>query len=200
MPEWIQSIDDQVLQWLQNHHTAWLDYNLQQVVTLGSTTVVALLSLFVIGLLLMERQFTKAILVFLLPIGAYFTTDAIKDAIARPRPMVGQPPKALSSSGSFPSGHASMSMVGFLLAALGLRELGRRAGLRGVHSLAVVWAFAVAGMVGLSRLYFGYHYLSDVMGGWLLGVAFALVFLGVDWLASRWATRTAEPLSSPDQE
>jgi membrane-associated phospholipid phosphatase len=186
MPEWIQQIDDEVLHWLQEHHTAWWDYNLQQVVTLGSTTVVVLLSLFVIGLLLFDRQFTRAILVLILPIGAYFATDAIKDAVARPRPLVGQPPKRLSSSGSFPSGHSSMVMTGFLVAALALKEWWRRIGRRGVYPYAVAWAVAVASMVGLSRLYFGFHFLSDVIGGWLLGLAFALVFLGVDRLVRHW--------------
>jgi undecaprenyl-diphosphatase len=185
MPDWIQQIDDAVLHWFQEHHTGWWDYNLQQVVTLGTTTVVALLSLFVIGLLLFDRQFIKAILVFLLPIGAYFATDAIKDAVARPRPMVGQPPNRLSSSGSFPSGHSSMVMAGFLIAALAMKDWWRRIGQRGVYPYAVAWAVAIAAMVGLSRLYFGYHFLSDVIGGWLLGVAFGLVFLGLDRLANR---------------
>lgn len=197
MSEWIQSMDDQVLHWLQEHHTQWLDYNLQQIVTLGSTTVVALLLLFVFGLLVFERRFTKAVFVLILLFGAYFTTDVIKDAVSRPRPMIGQPPKALSRSGSFPSGHSSIAMTGFLLAALALKEIWRRIGLRWVYPYALGWAVAVAGMVGLSRLYFGYHYLSDVVGGWLLGVTFAVVFLGVERLAERWKTGATERLTAP---
>lgn len=199
MPEWIQQIDDGVLHWLQQHHTAWWDYNLQQVVTLGTTSVVALLSAFVIGLLLFDRQFTKAILVFLLPVGAYFATDAIKDAVARPRPVIGQPPKPLSSSGSFPSGHSSMAMTGFLIAALALKEWWRRIGRRGVYPYAVVCAITVAGMVGVSRLYFGFHFLSDVIGGWLLGIVFGLVFVGVDRLTGRRSRGAADPSTTPEQ-
>ena len=66
-----------------------------------------------------------------------------------------------------------------------MREHWRRLGVRGIYPFVLVWAVAVAGMVGLSRMYFGYHYLSDVLGGWLLGVAFTVVFLGVTRLTRR---------------
>jgi len=56
---------------------------------------------------------------------------------------------------------------------------------------ALLWA------VGVSRLYFGYHYFSDVVGG--LGMAFAIVFLGVDRLAGRWSTVVTEPLTPAQQ-
>ena len=139
----------------------------------GSATVVAVLSLFVAGLLLRERQCLKVAFVLLLPVGACSPPMPSRMLSGRPRPMVGHPPKALSNSSSFPSGHASMSMTGFLVAAVALREFWRRLGVRGVYPYVVGWAIAVAGMVGLSRLYFGFHYPSDVLGGWLLGVALA---------------------------
>ena len=121
MPEWIQQIDEQVLAWFQDHRTSWLNYNLQQVTALGSATVIVLLCLFAAGLLLLEKQVLKAVLVLVLPIGAYFAADAIKDAVTRQRPLVGQPPKALSKSHSFPSGRACLSMAGFLVVAISLK-------------------------------------------------------------------------------
>jgi undecaprenyl-diphosphatase len=178
MPEWIQSIDDQVLHWFQEHHTKWLDYNLQQVTALGSTTVLGLLSLFVIGLLLLDRKLARAVLVAAILIGAFYATDAIKEAVARPRPVLGHSGKAASASASFPSSHASLSMTAFLVSVLCLRDLGRRAGLRGACAYAVLWAFGLAVAVGVSRLCFGNHFLSDVIGGWLLGVGLAIVYLG----------------------
>jgi undecaprenyl-diphosphatase len=189
MPEWIQEIDDQLFHWLQQHHSAGLSYNLEQVVTLGSSTLVALLAVFVCGLLLLDRQFIRAVLVLVIPVGAYFAAEGIKVAVARPRPLVerspGQPPKALSSTPSFPSGHATISMMGLLLTAFGLQDFWRRAGRRGMYAYAVLWAVGVAALVGVSRLYFGFHYLSDVVGGWLLGAAFALLYLALGRLLSR---------------
>ena len=47
----------------------------------------------------------------------------------------------------------------------------------------LLWAVGMAVLIGTTRLYFGYHFLSDVVGGWLLGVGFAVVFVAVNRLA-----------------
>jgi membrane protein DedA with SNARE-associated domain len=89
----------------------------------------------------------------------------IKDSVDRPRP----PDPAVSSSGSsFPSGHAAHSVFYLWLAVTIVLRL--RPGM--ARGAAVVTAgFALTVLIGLSRVYLGVHYLSDVSAGWALGAA-----------------------------
>lgn len=89
----------------------------------------------------------------------------IKDAVARPRP----PEPLVSTAGySYPSGHAAHSVFYLWLAVTIVLRL--RPGM--ARATAVVTAgFALTALVGLSRVYLGVHYLSDVSGGWALGAA-----------------------------
>jgi membrane protein DedA with SNARE-associated domain len=99
-----------------------------------------------------------------------FGVDAIKDAVDRPRP-----PGALVPTGgsAYPSGHAAHAVAYSWIAltvALRLRP-GMQRG-----ALLVAAGVVVTGAIGLSRVYLGVHYMSDVSGGWGLGVAvFALL-------------------------
>jgi membrane protein DedA with SNARE-associated domain/membrane-associated phospholipid phosphatase len=89
----------------------------------------------------------------------------IKDAVDRPRPP---DPLVGSSGSSFPSGHAAHSVLYVWLAVTVVLRL--RPGM--ARATAVVTAgIALTVLVGLSRVYLGVHYLSDVSGGWALGAA-----------------------------
>ncbi|HEX5527615.1 MAG TPA: bifunctional DedA family/phosphatase PAP2 family protein [Solirubrobacterales bacterium] len=89
----------------------------------------------------------------------------IKDAVARPRP----PEPLVATSGySYPSGHAAHSVIYVWLAVTIVLRL--RPGM--ARAAAVVTAgIVLTALVGLSRVYLGVHYLSDVSGGWALGAA-----------------------------
>ena len=93
----------------------------------------------------------------------------IKDAVDRPRPPGGL---VETSGSSFPSGHAAYSTFYVWLAVTIVVRL--RVGMaRG--AAVVVAGFALAALVGLSRVYLEVHYMSDVNAGWALGAgAFAL--------------------------
>lgn len=85
--------------------------------------------------------------------------------VARPRPPLAD--WATRASGwSFPSGHATTSAMtaGLLIAALFLR--GPR-----VPRLAAVLIGIWGAAVGLTRVYLGVHWFSDVIGGWLFAIA-----------------------------
>jgi membrane protein DedA with SNARE-associated domain/membrane-associated phospholipid phosphatase len=89
----------------------------------------------------------------------------IKDAVDRPRPPE---PLVATSGSSFPSGHAAHSVLYVWLAVTIVLRL--RPGM--ARAAAVVGAgIALTALVGLSRVYLGVHYLSDVSGGWALGAA-----------------------------
>jgi undecaprenyl-diphosphatase len=89
----------------------------------------------------------------------------IKAAVDRPRP----PDPLVGSSGSaFPSGHAAHSVI-YVWAATTIVVRLRRGLARA--TLVIVVGILLTALVGLSRVYLGVHYLSDVSGGWALGAA-----------------------------
>ena len=182
MPEWIQGIDDHVLRWFLDHHTKFLDQNLLNVTALGSTTVLAMVAVFAVGVLLFGGQCRHAVLVGLVVVGVFFATDAIKDQVARRRPEIGKGVIPTPHSPSFPSGHASLTMTVLLVVAMCVQVRPRKAEMQWASGYLVVWAVVVILLVGISRLYLGVHFLSDVVGGWLLGVAFVGVFWGLERL------------------
>jgi len=118
-----------------------------------------------------------ALIIALIVIGASLFVDQVKVFVERPRPP-GEP--LVPAAGySFPSGHTLNSTVAFGLAAVvawrsPLRPAWRR--------IALVAGLAVPFLVGLSRIALGVHYPSDVLAGWLAGLAFvALGAVLVAW-------------------
>jgi undecaprenyl-diphosphatase len=90
----------------------------------------------------------------------------IKDAVDRPRP--GGVAGVATSGSSFPSGHATHSVLYVWLAVTVVLRL--RPGMARGAAL-VAGGVALTALVGLSRVYLNVHYLSDVSGGWALGAA-----------------------------
>jgi undecaprenyl-diphosphatase len=106
--------------------------------------------------------------------------DILKFSFRRPRPLLWQ--HVNPHSWSFPSGHAFATLcLILLLVALFWRHL---AGW--LRRVAVVLALLLAFGIGMSRVYLGVHYPSDVAGGWLA----ALAWLGA---VAFWAQRTLPP-------
>lgn len=146
----------------------------------------ALISLTVIVLLAWGR-WTRAILIAGAMVSAQGMSSLSKAVFQRPRPpqidMVIKEP----GSYSFPSGHAFLSVVFIgLLVFLAFRWLdahprspGPRAASAGLRAIIVVAAAAVIALVGLSRVYLGVHWTSDVLAGWCFGAAWLSVVLGV---------------------
>ena len=101
----------------------------------------------------------------------------LKALIARPRPDI-VPWLSHVHSSSFPSGHSMMSAVVYLSLGLMLSDLTSR---RLVKTFVVVAPLTISALVGLSRVYMGVHYPTDVVAGWWLGISWSLAC----WLAIR---------------
>ena len=149
--------------------TGWLVDVAKAVTTLGSAAVTWPLALVCAGALAATRRWPEF---WVLVLGMLITivgVHEIKDAVERPRPPGGL---VDAEGSSFPSGHAAYSTLYVWLAVTLVVRL--RPGMaRG--TLLVAAGFLIAAAVGLSRVYLGVHYLSDVNGGWALGAsAFAL--------------------------
>jgi len=149
--------------------TGWLVDVVKAVTALGSATVVLLLAVLCAGPLAARRRWAElGVLVAGLAI-VFLGVHELKAAVDRPRPSGGL---VETSGSSFPSGHAAYSTFYVWLAVTIVMRL--RTGMaRGAALVAA--GIVLTALVGLSRVYLGVHYLSDVSSGWALGAgAFSL--------------------------
>jgi undecaprenyl-diphosphatase len=157
----------------------WLKEAVRDVTSLGSTTVLFLIAAAVAAYLALIRRAATGLFVVFAVAGGQALSSLLKLAVDRPRPEIVSHLAHVSTL-SFPSGHAMMSAVTYLtLGLLAARFLPRRATKIYVLALAVVMTF----LIGVSRLYLGVHWPSDVMAGWCAGFAWA----SLCWLAARFA-------------
>jgi len=161
---------------------AWVEEMMRDFTALGSTGVLTVTVLAVAGFLAMTRKRHTALLVLASVTGGVLISQTMKWAYARPRPDL-VPHGAEVFTASFPSGHSMMSAVVYLtLGAL----LARTQPDRAVKSYILVVAVMLTVLVGVSRVYLGVHWPTDVLAGWTLGGLWALLcVLVMLWLQSR---------------
>jgi undecaprenyl-diphosphatase len=160
----------------------WLEEMMRDFTAMGSTGVLTLMVLAIAGFLAMTRKGHAAVFVLAAVGGGVLISQTMKLAYARPRPDL-VPHGAEVFTASFPSGHSMMSAVVYLtLGALLARTQADRPAK--VYILAV--AVLLTALVGVSRVYLGVHWPTDVVAGWALGGVWALICLIIMlWLQSR---------------
>jgi undecaprenyl-diphosphatase len=149
----------------------WVEELARDITALGSFGVLTLLVSASVTFLFMARQKTDAWTMLASSVGGIAVTNVLKALLlrARPDPILHS---VYVDSPSFPSGHAMMSTVTYLtLGAFLARELRSRSLKAYVMSLALV----VSMLVGMSRVYLGVHWPSDVLAGWSIGAGWALL-------------------------
>ncbi len=99
-------------------------------------------------------------------VGGALLNNILKSVIHRPRPYAAS--ASLSHSWSFPSGHAMVSLIAYGMLTYVLIILGPRS--RRVQLAIAGCATLLVLAIGLSRLYLGAHYFSDVVGGYAAGM------------------------------
>ena len=168
---------------------AWFNEMMRDLTALGSYALIFIIVAAVVGYLLLIRKYAMSILVIAAVVGGTLISNLLKYGFDRPRPDFDNVPQVFSAS--FPSGHATLSAVTYLT----LGGLLTRANVHWrVRLYFVGLAVALTLIVGVSRLYLGVHYPSDVLAGWCIGASWALVC----WAAAFWLQRrgTVEPPSS----
>lgn len=160
---------------------SWMLQSAIDLSALGGFTFIWLFTLATLGFLLMVRRWAAAGVFFLAIAGASVLNAVVKLGIHRSRPEV-VPHLAEVSNASFPSGHAMISAatymtVGALLAQTQSSTL--------VRTYLVTLSVGLALLIGVSRLFLGVHWPSDVLAGWLLGGAWALLFWTIAHQAER---------------
>ncbi len=170
---------------------AWVELVARDVTSLGGTTVLALLTVATIGFMLLRRKWGGAIFVLASVVGGTLISSGLKAFFDRPRPdLVAHGVEVTSAS--FPSGHSMLAMVTYLTLGAVLAEVQTRPRVR-VYILC--WAVFLALIVGLSRVYLGVHWPTDVLAGWCIGSAWALLCGSVAlWLQRRGMMDAAPPI------
>lgn len=149
----------------------------RDVTALGSAPVLVIAVLAVVGFLALARSHRLALFTLAASIGGLALSSVLKYLIDRPRPELAAG-DAFTLTSSFPSGHSMMSAVIYLtLAALVARLMEKRR----LKLYALGIAIALTLLVGVSRVYLGVHWPSDVLAGWSAGAAWALLC----WLIAR---------------
>ena len=156
---------------------AWMESVLLDLTALGSPTVLALVVLAVTGFLLLQTRYWTALFVMVTVASGEVVSSAMKQLFSRPRPTV-VPHLREAFSTSFPSGHAMTSAIVYLtLGAMMMRVSEGR--------LTKLYCFALALLLtmvaGISRVFLGVHYPTDVIAGWIIG----FVWASICWLVAQ---------------
>jgi undecaprenyl-diphosphatase len=150
---------------------AWMESVLIDITALGSPVVLGLIVLVITGYLLLEARYVTALIVLATAISSEILDEVLKWLIARPRPSA-VPHLRTVVSASFPSGHAMESAIIYLtLGALLMRVVEGRI----TKTYCMATAIFLTFIVGVSRVFLGVHYPTDVIGGWMLGFLWAAV-------------------------
>jgi undecaprenyl-diphosphatase len=173
----------------------WLAEVARDVTALGGVTVLTLLTLAVAGFLRLQKMYGAMWLVVLSALGGLAASSLLKSFFERPRPSLVAHLDSVYTS-SFPSGHSMLSATIYLT--LGVL-LGRFVEQRTLKAYFLIVALLLTFLVGVSRVYLGVHYPTDVLAGWAVGLTWALVC----WLIARYlqGRGTVETMASePEQK
>ena len=161
----------------------WLKLAAIDITALGGPAILGLTVAAVVGYLLLYGLYRNALFVLIASVGGWVLNDLLKMYFGRPRPTVVPHLREVSAlSLSFPSGHALTSAVVFLTLGTLLMRVSTRPL---VKWYCISLAMTATVLIGSSRVYLGVHYPTDVIGGWLIGLSWA-VFC---WMLERTAER-----------
>ncbi|GLS43225.1 undecaprenyl-diphosphatase [Methylobacterium brachythecii] len=147
----------------------WLEEAMRDITGWGSVVTIVVLTASVCAYLALTQRRRVAAFVLAAVGGGEGVSTVLKLFYHRPRPDL-VPHGMEVFTASFPSGHAMMSAIAFLTLGILLARVERR---RRVSAMIMVLAIAMTLLVGLSRVYLGVHWPSDVLAGWTVGAAWA---------------------------
>ena len=162
----------------------WVEELFRDFTALGGVGVLVLVTLAAAGFLAMERKLGSVILLLGAVGGGVLLVTLLKMGFDRPRPdLVAH--RVYAHMSSFPSGHSKLSAVTYLTLGGLLARVHPR---RWVRTYLLLLAALLTFLVGISRVYLGVHWPTDVLAGWTAGASWALLC----WLLAGWIQRRTE--------
>ncbi|MUK00487.1 phosphatase PAP2 family protein [Vibrio cholerae] len=171
----VAALDQPALDLAVGLRQGWLDAFITGYTNVGGPIGMPILAVSVMVLLAVRRRsWTPVILLPAAAFGSLLMTVAGKDAIGRLRPPIELAVPPYESSPSFPSGHSLNAMViaGIIAYLLVIRQHHKR-----TRALTITLAVVFAVTMGVSRVYLGHHWLTDVLVAWTLGIAWLAVVI-----------------------
>lgn len=145
----------------------WMEEAARDVTALGSYAVLSIVTCVVVVYLFMAQQRTAAVWLLAAVASGVLLSNLLKFTFERPRPDFVPHAVRIFTSG-FPSGHATLSAITYLT--LGAVVASLHSSIRfKVYFLGLAILLTLA--VGISRIYLGVHYPTDVLAGWCIGAA-----------------------------
>jgi undecaprenyl-diphosphatase len=160
----------------------WVEELARDFTALGGVGVLSLVTIASAIFLKLARRGRMALVAVITIAGGLALTQALKAGFERSRPDL-QLHEVVVYTASFPSGHTAMSAITYLtLGALIAREL---SGFR-LKVFVMLASVATTLLVGVSRIYLGVHWPSDVLGGWSFAAGWSLLcWAGSSWFEKR---------------
>ena len=163
----VVDLDMRVEHWVVAHMPGWAEWLARPFTWVGGLVGVVLVVGIVVVVLLRAGRRADAVLVLAATFGVQIVVALLKSHYGRPRPDAGSPIE-LPHSFSFPSGHAATGIaVGGALAVVWAERLRSGAARAGALALGLLVGMAI----GASRVVLNVHYLSDVLAGYCVGLA-----------------------------
>lgn len=149
----------------------WLRETARDLTALGGFTVLTLVVIAAIAVLLVYHRHRQASVFAAIVVIAQVASETIKAAVGRPRPMFITQYDLVAST-SFPSGHSMMAPAVYFTLAIIIAAGEIK---RGARALLIGGSIFLVAAIGISRVYLGVHWPTDVIAGWTLGSAMALL-------------------------
>lgn len=161
---------------------------MRDVTALGGFTVLTIVAVVSVAAFLLHGKRRQALVMAVTILASQVLSEGLKAIYGRPRPELVSHGSYVYSA-SFPSGHSMLSAATYLTLAVMIASLEPR---RATKALVFLLAGLVMAAVGVSRIYLGVHWPSDVLAGWCAGAAMAfLAWLALLWLRGRAAATQA---------
>lgn len=169
---------------IMSDEQTWLTGMMTDITALGGTTIIFMITAAVVFYLLIQKQYEFMWLILIATIGGAMLSFGLKELFARERPPLIYQLLTVKSL-SFPSGHAMMSSVVYLTQGTLLAKVQAN---RNLRAYILLVALILVFLIGISRVYLGVHYPTDVLAGWSVGLAWA----SLCWLAAKYLQRRKE--------